>query len=277
MLPMKEIGYWWGKEFLPDATYLSRFRGDHWFFRTRRAQILQSIEAGVTGLFKRPSARAELAWSLRYALLPHSDDWYDGLFDDSRVSGDITPKYCELPEKRVAALARRYPAAKVIISLRDPVEREWSRAKMNLCAKRNRRPEDVPTAEWIEHFDRPLQAGANDYVGLIERWTRPFGAERVHVFYFDEVLEDAWRVFVGLCGFLAVSEPAGALRAEVEQPRNVGLKEGIPPKLASYLFRQHRERIEALAESWPASPYPRRWLARHAELAEGSGAGGAPP
>lgn len=268
MPPMKEIGYWWGMEFLPEATYLTRFTGDHWFFRTRRGQILQSLEAGVAGFLKRPSARAELAWSLRYALLPHNDDWYDGLFDASRVSGDITPKYCELPEERVAALSERYPAARIVISLRDPVEREWSRAKMNLCAKRNRKPEDVPDAEWIEHFDRPAQADANDYVGVIERWTRHFGAERVHTFFLDEVLEDSWAVFGELCRFLGVSPPPEKLRSEVEQPKNVGRKEGIPPELAGYLFRKHRARIEALAAARPATPFPRRWLAKYTELVE---------
>lgn len=273
MPPMKEIGYWWGREFLPDATWLSRFRGDHWFFRTRRGQIVQSISSSVSRLAKSGSGGGELLWSLRYALLPHTDAWYDGLFEASRVSGDITPKYCELPEERVRALARRYPETKVIVSLRDPVEREWSRAKMNLCAKRGRKPEEVSDAEWIDHFDRPAQAAANDYAALIERWSTHFGPERVFTFYFDQVLEDSWAVFRALCAFLGVSDPPDALRPRVAQPRNVGRSEEIPAHLESYLFRKHRKVIEDLARARPSPPYPRQWLEKYADHAGEAEAG----
>jgi len=263
MPPMKEIGYWWAKEFLPEATWVTRFQDSHWFFSTRRSQIVQILESALPRVLWNQQARKRLAWSLRYALLPHNDAWYDRLFDGRFMSGDITPKYCELGEKRIATLARRYPRMKIIVSLRDPVEREWSRAKMNLCSRRGRAVERVPHEEWIEHFNREWQAEANDYAGLIERWTRQFSAKRIHFFFFEEVVDDPWSVFLRLCEFLELGDPPESLRSVVARPRNVGRRKEIPARYASYLFTKHRKRIEAFVRFRPDLPYPRQWLEKY--------------
>jgi hypothetical protein len=263
--PIKELGYLWARAFLPDTRYLSRFTSKHWYFRTRRYQVRARFRRHTGSLFRGRLDSPALLWDLRYALLPHTDAWYSRLFDERRLSGDITPKYCELPDPHILRIRDAYPHIRIVISVRDPVEREWSRAKMNLCAKRGRRPEDVSDAEWIAHFDSPIQAAANDYLSLYRRWTARFGEDAVHLFFFDDVVNEPRETLEALCRFLGLSSPPEAVMRDIERPRNAGLTAPVPDHLRSYLFEKHREKMTSFAEGLPMFHHPRRWLERYAK------------
>lgn len=53
---------------------------------------------------------------------------YRALFSHLKpgITGDITPAYCALPDGRIAQLRREMPEVKVVMAVRDPVERIWS-------------------------------------------------------------------------------------------------------------------------------------------------------
>lgn len=269
--PIKELGYLWARTFLPDATYISRFTSRHWYFRTRRYQVRARFRRHARNLVRGRIEPSWLLWDLRYALMPHTDAWYSSLFSDRRLSGDITPKYCELPDEHIQRIREDYPDLKIVISVRDPVEREWSRAKMNLCAKRSRNPSDVPDAEWFEHFDRPAQAAANDYLALYRQWSDQFGETSVHVLFFDDVVADPHRTLTDLCRFLGIAAPGDATD-DLARPRNAGVAATIPEHLRAYLFNKHRSKMITFADAFAGSDHPRRWLERHLMHEQDTGA-----
>lgn len=262
MPPMKEIGYFWGRYFLPRSSVFSRFLGKHWFYQTRRNQLRESLRGHGKRILRLRPDFPGLSWDMRYLFRPHTEGWYLSLFDSTKASGDITPKYCELPAEEVRKIRSLLFPLKILVSFRDPVEREWSRAKMNLCKKRNRSPDSVPDEEWIEHFDRPLQAAANDYLAIYRRWADEFGAENVHMVFHEDLVSDAWRVYLDLCAFLGLSTPGDHLKEHVLRPKNVGTSEEIPPRFEHYLFHKHRLKIEEFSEAFPDIPHPKSWLER---------------
>ena len=161
--PKKEIGYLWEKYFLPQKNFFSRFINNHWYYIARRKYLSNSFKNHIKNLKRLRIDRKKLLWDIHYTIFPHTDSWYSRLFDRQLLSGEVTPKYCELPEIEVAKIYQIHPNLKIIISLRDPVEREWSRAKMNLCKNQNKHPSEIEQYEWIAHFDDPLQSSVNDY------------------------------------------------------------------------------------------------------------------
>ncbi|MGB0561092.1 MAG: sulfotransferase [Spirulinaceae cyanobacterium] len=263
--PMKEIGYWWARSFLPDRNYLSRFFDPHWYYRESRSYIIDSGRRHWQALKSGQLDWRKLIWDGHYFLWPHTEEWYQRLFDKRRVAGDITPKYCELPEGAIAHLRRRFPHLKIIISVRDPVEREWSRAKKKLCLRRGRAIEDVPYQEWLAHFDHPAQAIASDYQGLYARWADYFGHDRIHLVFYDQVQADAWQVFNDLCQFLNLSPLPEQRKAKIVRPANVGLASPIPAHYEAYLFAKHQEPMLRFAKAFPDYPYPQQWLQHHAD------------
>lgn len=263
--PMKEIGYWWAKQFLPQRHYFSRFFDPHWFYRESRGYWRDSCRQHFHALKGGRLDVAKLGWDVHYFFGWHTAAWYRNLFEPDRISGDITPKYCELAEDAIAEIKRRYPDLKIIISVRDPVEREWSRAKKKLCLRRGRKLHDVPEAEWLAFFDNPIQALASDYQALYARWAKFFVPEQMHLIFYDQVQEDAWAVFNQLCAFLELELLPETAKKQIVRPANVGLAAQIPPQYEAYLFDKHQAAVQRFAAAFPDYPYPQNWLNLHEE------------
>lgn len=64
---------------------------------------------------------------------PRDLDRYASLFrfKGDLLSGDISPGYCRLDEAMIGDVARKFPWLKIVLLLRDPVSRAWSRICMS--------------------------------------------------------------------------------------------------------------------------------------------------
>jgi len=263
MPPMKEIGYLWERSFLKNHTNINLIFSGHWFYHARRTYLIRALFRQTQNLFSAEFDREIFQWNLRYAFRPHSYQWYASLFKKGAISGDITPKYCELGIEDIKDFHKYFGSLKILLSVRDPVEREWSRAKMNLCKKNKMKPENVPYHKFIEHFNDPEQANANDYYSLYRRWSSVFSKENIHLIFFDEIKQDAWSCFRKICDFLDIPHLPVEYIDQINTPVNTGLPEKIPEVYKEYLFSMHRAKMIEFAEHFPEFTYPQHWLARY--------------
>ena len=157
MPPDKEIRYFWERHFVGKLNLRERLTSDHWHVKGRRAFHRNRFRAHLSDIAALRVNGGELFWDLKYLLGSRTDKWYASLFQQGALSGDITAKYCELPEEEIEKISRAFPRLKVLITLRDPVEREWSRAKMNLSKKPGRPLSAIADQEFIVQFNDPPQ------------------------------------------------------------------------------------------------------------------------
>ena len=70
----------------------------------------------------------DAAWAARFADGPRDDAWYRSLFEPAgdRLTGDISPAYCWLPPEGMAHVNRVASHARILLLVRDPVERAMS-------------------------------------------------------------------------------------------------------------------------------------------------------
>ena len=62
-----------------------------------------------------------------------SDSAYLSLFDTAqRITGDVTPAYATLPDAKVEQMAKLLPDTKIIILIRNPIDRNWSAYRRKL-------------------------------------------------------------------------------------------------------------------------------------------------
>ncbi len=125
-------------------------------------------------------------------------DRFAGLRGKAR--GEITPSYAILPPERIAVLRGYLPDLRLIYILRDPVERAWSHAKMDL-GKHLRRHKQLPPDmdAWLEaHFrsEESLQRG--DYATCLANWGQHYGRDQLQVSIYEEVFA-APRDFLKAC------------------------------------------------------------------------------
>jgi hypothetical protein len=116
-------------------------------------------------------------------------DEYERLFEDAggaTAIGEASPIYLECPQA-AGRIRERLPAARIVCSLRQPVERAYSDYLMYL-RRRGRRfdpARDLTAgAEWARPDSRWMQVGR--YHGQLTRYFDAFPRERIHVQLIDD-------------------------------------------------------------------------------------------
>lgn len=163
----------------------------------------------------------------------HGYQWYEDRFVHCRsrqVRGETSPSYfCDprVPER----LFRYRPAARIVVSLRDPVDRALSNHRHEVRAGHVHG--DLSFAKGLEN--NPMYIEQSRYGTHLGRWLACFPSEQVLVILLDDVVQDPEAVARRLFRFLGVSEahrsPLLAERANVSHAhRHRGLarlKDGL--------------------------------------------------
>ena len=102
--------------------------------------------------------------------------WYSSRFEDAgaRIPGEITPGYIALNQRRIALVRDLMPDCRLILIMRNPVDRAWSHAVMKLARREGRTVESVSDAEFAAHFRGTMSRRRSDYLGTIKRWHAVF-------------------------------------------------------------------------------------------------------
>lgn len=206
-----------------------------------------------------------VGWAARYCLLPRSNDWYRSLFPrtEGRLIGEVCPSYARLPPEAVRRVHDLMPNARIIYLLRNPIEWTWSNAAKHFGKTRAGVIDRVPDETLLEFFGRKKSLRHVDYLGNLANWEHYFGADRILVSFFDELLQDPRGFLKRILSALGVDSSDAVMSVNVGERRNPGKHEGIPPRLLPRLTSMHLEQIRSLQAKFD-NQYTRSWL----ELAE---------
>ena len=170
------------------------------------------------------------------------------------VCGEITPAYGILPPERIHYVRRILPELRLVLLLRNPVERAWSHALMDLASRRGRAPADVPEEEAIAFLESEVQVRRSDYGAILDAWLAEFAEEQLLTGFFEDVVERPRELLTDVFRHIGVSTevdwssfPAG----KVISPRVSPGKKGHEVEL--------READDGDVEH-PCPPGVRRWL-----------------
>lgn len=132
-----------------------------------------------------------------------TDDWYQEIFgfrDPDQVAGDISPDYALLPRAGVRHLVSLNPHIRIIVLLRDPVERLISHAAMTM--------KGTKTVGDLRELIRSRRAEnwktVSNYGYWLPRWLSAIDSNRLHIEYNGRITADPLGVLGDLCRFLGV-------------------------------------------------------------------------
>lgn len=222
-------------------------------------------KAGTTALFDYLSDDPAYALSATkevHFFDDESQDWsrpdydaYHAQFDWSRpaIRGEATPIYLYWP-RALERIAAYNPKIKLIIMLRDPVERAWSHWRMETsrgvethpfswCIRQGR--QRLFDAEpWGAH--REFSYVERGFYGeQMERALSLFPREQLLVLQADELRANPVKTLAKLALFLATEAPHTADRREVHVGLDVGVQ--LPQEDREFLSDIYREDQERLA------------------------------
>jgi len=254
--PVKETRFLNEGSFLVPRHSLGRVLfSNHWHYKGLRKHLL-SIPRRMAKALVRPGTWGDAGWVFRYCLGRRSFSWYGNLYRAAgdRLCGDISPLHYHVSEDRIRELAEHNPSTRILILLRDPVARIWSKSLMMQCAFERRAPSDVSDEQFVEYFDH-LHDWWLPYDRTIALWQARF--ESVFVGAYDTLCDAPEEFFGQVCGFLGL-DPSLAT-ASLGHRVNEGMREPIRPALEQYLRRQYRSEVDALAVT-EYGQVARRWL-----------------
>ena len=202
----------------------------------------------------------ELKWELRYVFGDWTDEWYASLFDAAadRVPGEITPAYSCLSGEAIQDVHRLMPKVRLILLLRNPIERAWSHAKMDLASTLNTIGESEAEKRFVAHFDSAASRVRGDYVGMIDRWLTVFSPDQLFIGFYDEITDAPAALLRRIFQHLGVSANENHLTAAIRSRVNASADTSLPKHFQTYLARNYVGSMEVLASRY--GTYPQQWL-----------------
>lgn len=182
-----------------------------------------------------------------------------GALGDRPVVGDITPQYCLLPDAGIAHMQRLAPQAKIILLMRDPVERAISGSKMKLSTSGVALSDEV----LLQRASHRFQLRMSRYSRMLERFEAAFPG-RVFTGFLDDIASRPQQVLQDLCGFLGL-----AFRPEdfpnAQRISNQGTSHRPDSALQRNLYDALRDEYDCLGRRFPDQVA--RWRQRYAQPA----------
>ncbi len=257
MPPIKELRYFWEKENFPEESFWQRLdTAKSW----HREQYKKYAKLRLKAAIKHPintltSERDRLCWDLKYIFSKHDDEWYKSSFKyaTKEVRGEISPQYFFFKEEHIKDISNLVPKAKIIVSLRRPVDWIWSFARMHIRhgiieSKFGSLDGFINMKLETCHFTRSLEA-----------WRRHFSEDQVLVMIYDDLVNDPWAYYARICDFIGIV-PDESRRPELaERVYSGSNKEEIPDEVEEKVRSGWREDMKSLAEILP--DVPDSWLA----------------
>lgn len=210
-------------------------------------------------------------WALKFFGRSPSDKWYASLFEQGqgKITGEATPDYSILEEGMVARIHELIPSAKVIFFMRNPIERLYSSAIMQLRNLRGmgREVEATNVEPFFESFfQQPTVVSHTSYLRNLEKWRRFYPDEQIFVGFLEDIHFYPVRLLQRLYGFLGL-DPSHAREAK-RRKINPGLQENMPSQLAAHLARAYYEDLRRLSTRFGGYTY--FWLYCAEKLTSGT-------
>ena len=219
---------------------------------------------GRHGLAWGERERAFLADAAGCAGQPMDIQRYAALFRHKGdfMSGDTSPGYCTLDDDIVGELATKLPCTKIVLLVREPIARVWSR----ICMVERDGKFDVSLLDDPQRFADFIRTKWSIYrksfaTEIIRRWSQYYPSDsRFLVVLFDDIALRPAETLRHLLSFLGADpSKAGQVPADYNRKSNMKklqMPDHIKKVLIDYLGEEVRECASLLggaARAWPAS------------------------
>ena len=165
-----------------------------WFYLSEHPEIFMSPnkEAQFFGFFD-----TDRKHKAKYKTLEEYSRLFDGVTNE-KVIGEATPTYLALPES-AHSIRKHCPNAKILISLRNPIDRMFSYYEMSLSKGRDK---NISFEDWIQSNKFWLES--SHYADNLNRYFRLFDREKIKIILYDDIANKTEDILGEIHRFLGV-------------------------------------------------------------------------
>ena len=169
--------------------------------------------------------------------------WYADLFRDAGAAGkpargDVSPSYAAMGAAEVAVVREALPDLRLILLVRDPVDRICSAITRRWTyVDRDRGAAPRPVRRLMREADAGLSTRFTDYERTVRVWGGAFGRDRLLVLRYEDVGRDPAGVAGEVCRFLGVAPPGPGMAGAIAARPNRSKSAPVPDRLRRHLAR----------------------------------------
>jgi Sulfotransferase family len=253
---------WHGEVWLPPIKELHYFNDLYipgqreWTADHRRRKAVQALSYHVRSTLEGNWNYQRIATLCSLIDRPISDAWLGEIFASAgadQMCGDITPEYSLLPQAGVAHLLALSPQARIVLIMRDPIERCWSQIRMLTKVKSTEITEE-------DAWRFPDVRQRSNYREILRRWRANCRPDQLFIGFTDEFVEDPLKFLQRVCEFLGITFKAEYFpkaRSRIFEGIDVALPHDLLAQMRTYFESTYREM--AAEFTWPC----RNWLERY--------------
>lgn len=171
--------------------------------------------------------------------------WFEAAGD--RLPGEVTPGYSILPCERVGFIRRVMPEVRLLLLLRNPVERAWSAAIRRLVRVEGRPFEELSHQALLEHLTSNHSRSRGDYESILDTWLDHFPQEQLWIGYFEEIAERPRDLMTEVFRHIGVEPPGDWAPYPLVEKSNPNPPVPFPPQYRAILEEMYAPGIERLA------------------------------
>lgn len=187
-------------------------------------------------------------WYFRHFLLPRTDRWYASLFapEPGQIAGEITPDYSIVEQDVVRKVHSLMPNLKIILLLRNPIDRIWSQAAMYHRQVEFRTLDTLCQVDFEKFADMDITKRLSNYPRTLQVWESVYPSEQIYIGFYEQLQESPHQLLSDVLRFLGVDSAEQHIPNTVQRNPNAGKYPEIPRPFAAYLAGQYHEQIKSL-------------------------------
>ncbi|CAN5629224.1 hypothetical protein BH23BAC1_BH23BAC1_42230 [soil metagenome] len=220
--------------------------------------IIGAQKAGTTWLHNHLSNHEEVYFpklegvhdpsELKYfdTRLCNSIKWYSDLYknNNGKIKGEKSPGYYFMPVERIKMVKQLMPDLKVILILRNPVERAWSQAVMNLRQFHQKNYEENK-ADYIDFLNTSLYRGM--YSNYIKNWQKFYSEDQFKIYLYDEIKNDPLSLITKIAKFINIKSNYSTFsEINLKKKINKNPPEPMPEEVRNMLAQAYQKEVSIL-------------------------------
>jgi hypothetical protein len=195
-VPLANELHYFNERYLPSS--------DGWERKNREAQVASAKGVLDQETFSRDVRDRHRLCLSQISSGPVDDDWYGKIFGfggSGQLVGEASTSYCHLPRQVIGRIVQRNPSLKVILQIRDPIDRAWLHINMAAAAGRSDAvaflKSPTPAQCW------PFVANSN-YPTMLANWWTHVSYDRLIVTTYDDAVTNPAKTMEWVCGVLNI-------------------------------------------------------------------------
>lgn len=176
-----------------------------------------------------------------------------------RIKGEVSPDYGIMVQERIRFISSVMPEVRLILMVRNPIERAWSAARRVFSKRNEKFWEELDEKEIYNFFknqpanyEGDYEPGLNygEYSKIINKWLNEFPAEQLFVGFFDDISLRPKVLMEDIFEFLGVSVNVNWEDYPLYSIFNKNPNIELPSKFKEYLEGLFTDDIKSLADKY---------------------------